>query len=270
MIISENSFRIDYLVDTHLLDLLEYHNIFTFRTGLNRRECSSYKCRFKTGNLISINKESLIEPFSTISNGSNFYSIGSFSSIASSLPIKLKVGRFTEIGQNVSVLGFRHPIEAVTTSSASFNFCRENIHTYLDFANHRDGTLVTPSPADIPQPNEKEIIIGNDVWIGSNVVLSGGIEVGDGAIIAANSIVTKSVLPYTIVGGNPAKMIRYRFSENIISELKSIKWWEYELSDLMKLDLRKPEKFIENFHNHKGEIRNNMLTPLDLVKALSS
>ena len=68
--------------------------------------------------------------------------------------------------------------------------------------------------------------IGNDVWIGHNVIILSGITIGDGAILAAGSIITKDVEPYTIVAGNPAKTIRKRFSENVIIELLDFKWWD--------------------------------------------
>ncbi len=68
--------------------------------------------------------------------------------------------------------------------------------------------------------------IGNDVWIGSKVLIIGGIEIGNGAIIAAGSVVTTTVLPYEIVGGVPAKKIRSRFTDEQISFLEEIKWWD--------------------------------------------
>lgn len=72
------------------------------------------------------------------------------------------------------------------------------------------------------------VIIGSDVWIGKSVTIMSGINIGDGSIIASNSVVTKDVEPYSIVGGNPAKHIRYRFNVEDINDLLSIKWWEWE------------------------------------------
>jgi acetyltransferase-like isoleucine patch superfamily enzyme len=76
-------------------------------------------------------------------------------------------------------------------------------------------------------------VIGSDVWIGCNSIILPGIEIGNGAIIAAGSIVTKSVPPYAIVGGNPAKIIRYRFEENIINELERIKWFDWDIERII-------------------------------------
>ena len=75
--------------------------------------------------------------------------------------------------------------------------------------------------------NKGDIVIGNDVWIGYEAIVMAGIHIGDGAIIASRAVVTKDVPPYTIVGGVPAKPIRKRFSDEVISQLLSIKWWEW-------------------------------------------
>ena len=76
-------------------------------------------------------------------------------------------------------------------------------------------------------PKLKKTIIGNDVWIGQRVVVKSGCRIGDGAVVGAGAVVTKDVPPYAIVGGVPAKVIRMRFSEDIIERLKEIKWWDY-------------------------------------------
>ena len=72
-----------------------------------------------------------------------------------------------------------------------------------------------------------DIAIGNDVWIGFEAVILSGVTIGDGSIIGTRSLVTKDVPPYTIVGGTPAKPIRLRFSEEIINQIQSLKWWDW-------------------------------------------
>lgn len=79
-----------------------------------------------------------------------------------------------------------------------------------------------------------KIIVGNDVWIGKNVTILGGVTIGDGAIIGACSVVTHDVDPYTIVAGNPAGMIRARFSFRHIQALLELKWWDWPLSRIIK------------------------------------
>lgn len=78
--------------------------------------------------------------------------------------------------------------------------------------------------------------IGNDVWIGDHVVVMGGVKIGDGAVIGSGAVVTKDVPPYAIVGGVPAKVIKYRFDEETIRELLDLKWWRYDAADFGALD----------------------------------
>ncbi|WP_070102507.1 CatB-related O-acetyltransferase [Faecalicatena contorta] len=89
--------------------------------------------------------------------------------------------------------------------------------------------------------NKGDIIIGNDVWIGYEAVILSGVTIGDGAIIGARAVVTRDVPPYTIVGGVPAKAIKKRFSEDTISSLLSLQWWDWS-----------QEKIAENIAAIKG------------------
>jgi len=77
--------------------------------------------------------------------------------------------------------------------------------------------------------------IGNDVWIGTNAIIMDGVTVHDGAVIGAGAVVTKDVPPYAVVGGVPAKVIRYRFSDEIIDEIRSLQWWDWPTGVLQKL-----------------------------------
>lgn len=83
-------------------------------------------------------------------------------------------------------------------------------------------------------PNKGDTLIGNDVWIGYEATIMPGIRVGDGAIIATKSVVTRDVEAYTIVGGNPAKEIRKRFDTSIIQELLLIRWWEWDIEKITR------------------------------------
>lgn len=84
---------------------------------------------------------------------------------------------------------------------------------------------------------DKFIVVGNDVWIGNEVIILRGVTIGDGAVIGAGTVVTKDVPPYAVVSGNPAKIIKYRFSDNIINELLTLKWWEYGPDILKGIDI---------------------------------
>lgn len=81
-------------------------------------------------------------------------------------------------------------------------------------------------------PTKGDTVIGNDVWIGHNATIMPGVTIGDGAIIATKAVVAKNVEPYTIVGGNPAKPIKKRFSEDTISKLLELKWWDWDIEKI--------------------------------------
>lgn len=87
---------------------------------------------------------------------------------------------------------------------------------------------------DKTYPTKGDTIIGNDVWIGHDATIMPGIHIGDGAIIAAKAVVTKNIEPYTIVGGNPAKPIKKRFSEDTISKLLQLEWWNWDIEKITK------------------------------------
>ena len=101
--------------------------------------------------------------------------------------------------------------------------------------------------------NKGDIVVGNDVWIGMDVHIMAGVKIGDGAVIAAGAVVTKDVPPYAIVGGNPARVLKYRFSQDIIDKLLKIKWWDwpvYKVYDNIDLiDSENVEEFVNKFYD---------------------
>jgi virginiamycin A acetyltransferase len=91
---------------------------------------------------------------------------------------------------------------------------------------------VTPEPQELPYKGDT--VIGNDVWLGYEAMIMPGVQIGDGAIVAAKSVVTSNVPPYTIVGGNPAKPIRQRFSDEVVRELLAIAWWNWDIEKITR------------------------------------
>lgn len=126
---------------------------------------------------------------------------------------RLIIGKFCSIGPGVTFImnGANHRMDGSTYPFNIFGNGWEKYTPTLDML-----------------PLKGDTVIGNDVWIGLDATIMPGVNVGDGAIIGAKSIVTKDVEPYTIVGGNPAKEIKKRFSESKIKELLKIKWWDLE------------------------------------------
>jgi acetyltransferase-like isoleucine patch superfamily enzyme len=143
-------------------------------------------------------------------------------------------GNYVSISDDVTIFlgnGFGH--DSTFVSTYPFGYIYQNVFT--DVKNNSKNT-------------NGSVNIGNDVWIGKNATLMSGIKIGDGAIIAANSHVISSVEPYSIVGGNPAKHIKFRFEKRQIEKLLEIKWWDWSVSKInryMSLILSKNiDKFI--------------------------
>jgi serine acetyltransferase len=103
-----------------------------------------------------------------------------------------------------------------------------------------------------------DIIIGNDVWIGAKSTIMSGVKIGDGAIVAAGALVTKDVEPYSMVGGNPAKHLKYRFDDEDIQGLLEIKWWDWNedkiKEEAMLLWSQDIKYFINKYKNDTGNI----------------
>ena len=90
------------------------------------------------------------------------------------------------------------------------------------------------APALEQLPLKGDTIVGNDVWIGQNVTVMPGVHIGDGAIIAANSVITKDVPAYCVVGGNPSKIIRKRFDDTLIDYMLKLKWWNWDSDKIFR------------------------------------
>jgi virginiamycin A acetyltransferase len=186
------------------------------KNNINFKKIIGYKIR-------ATNYPVIIEPNCYFGKSKHIWTMGAFSYSNSSLPIYCSVGRYCSISWNVSSLGLQHPIERFTTSSITYD---RNV-----FQLRKRPYFVSDIPGPAP------ITIENDVWIGENVKIKPGVTIANGAIIAANALVTKDVPPYAIVGGIPAKLIRYRFPEEIIQQLLALSWWEYSCLDFSKLDM---------------------------------
>ena len=153
--------------------------------------------------------------------------MGRCSYIGADSNLTAEIGRYTSIGDNVRTISAVHPTGTfVSTSPVFYSLLKQCGKTYVSRQKFKE--FVKLPDKSVP------VIIGNDVHVGTGVSFMGKIIVGDGAIVGANSVVTKNVEPYTIVAGNPARVIRKRFTDEQIDFLLNFKWWEKEEAWLEK------------------------------------
>ncbi|WP_298764371.1 CatB-related O-acetyltransferase [uncultured Polaribacter sp.] len=138
---------------------------------------------------------------------------------------QIKIGKYCQFGSDVALHASNHPINYLST------YINKNLF---------NGELKTLK-------EEKKIEIGNDVWIGHGVIIVGNVKIGNGAILAAGSVITKDVAPYSIIAGVPGKMIKKRFSDNIIKEVEELKWWDFSEKELVE----NKELFFKNLKDVK-------------------
>lgn len=143
----------------------------------------------------------------------------------------VEVGPFCSIASNVIIGGGEHPTDWVSTSPV--------------FYEGRDS--IKAKFSDFPRSSHERTIIKADVWIGRNALVKAGVHVGVGSVIAMGAVVTKDVPPYSIVGGVPAKVLKYRFAKDICLKLEKTKWWLLDDDKLAIIaqDIKEPAKFLK-------------------------
>ncbi len=184
--------------------------------------------------------------------------------------INCKFGKYNTIHTNVGIdkvlLGdFTYIADNTSVSKATIGkFCSIGPNCTIGLGKHPSHTFVSTHPIFFSDLNQAQIsfadkkyfeefeniTIGNDVWLGSDVIVLDGVNIADGVIVAAGSVVTKDIPPYAIVGGAPAKIIKYRFKKNEIEKLLEMKWWDMD------------EEYLKNnfkqFHDIKKFLNNEV------------
>lgn len=158
----------------------------------------------------------------------------------------LSIGRYCSIGQEVTIfLGAYHRHDWVSTYP--FSSHHQNIYQHF-------GAIESPGFPKSKGP----VFIGNDVWIGQSATIMSGITIGDGAVVAAGAHVVRDVIPYEIVGGNPAKHIGNRFSDETIQKLLEIRWWEFsdeKITEIVNQLSDKPNSdFLEDLRAYRKNL----------------
>lgn len=175
----------------------------------------------------SVVKHSTFEGGNAVSKFSKIYSsyVGFASYIASySKLFNCKIGKFCSIGQYTQIVFGEHPTSKfVSTYPAFYSVTPSTNISFVENNRFEEYSYID---------NEKKyfVEIGNDVWIGYGALILSGVHIGDGSIVAAGAVVVNDVPPYSIVGGVPAKVIKYRFDESDINFLQELKWWNRDLS----------------------------------------
>lgn len=150
---------------------------------------------------------------------------------------KLVIGKFCQIAAGVEFVmnGANHQMDAITT---------------FPFYTLEGWDMEPPEKAYLPLKGDT--VIGNDVWIGQNAVILPGVHIGDGAIIGANSVVGSDINPYTIVVGNPARLLRKRFDDEMIALLQQFQWWNKSIDEINEMI---PLLTCSNIEKVKSEIK---------------
>lgn len=192
----------------------------------------------KKARLSSI-KNSIVDKTSKVESGTLFVNsnMGKYSFCGYDCEIvNTIIGNYCSIGNNVKIGGGEHPLSWVSTSPV--------------FYEGRDS--VTKKFSNFKREPIKKTIIEHDVWIGQNVLIRQGVKIETGAVIGMGSIVTKDVKSYSIVAGNPAKTLRYRFDVKMIEGLLKTKWWDLDDNTLANFAslIQKPADFIKSFNKN--------------------
>lgn len=163
-------------------------------------------------------RDSKIHKKAAIGNGTQMVNstIGRYSYAYECKIICADIGSFCSIAPHAVIGGGAHPVDWVSTSPVFYN----------------RGNVLHANFSKCEFEEFKRTKIGNDVWIGENSLIKGGVSIGDGAIIGMGSVVTHDVPPYEIWAGNPAKCIKKRFAEDIIAKLLELQWWDWNESKL--------------------------------------
>jgi acetyltransferase-like isoleucine patch superfamily enzyme len=174
----------------------------------------------------------------------------------------IEIGRYCSIAPNVVLGGNEHAINWVSTASVF-----ENAEIF-DWHKNFEAKLLDAPHRGMPFPQAiNKITIGHDVWIGDGSFIRNGVNIGTGSVIGAHSVVVSDVPEYSVVVGNPGRIIRSRFTDDIIERMLKSQWWKYSYLDLYKIDFTNPAKALDELADLE-ELK--MIFPYNPMKILGS
>ena len=224
------------------LDWLEKNNI-SFSSNIS-------SSRLKIGDEINFKDGLSLEPYVGFHAGNNLCSMGYMSYSTSKVPLDITIGRYCSLSWGLDFPSYAHPHQSLSTSAFTFYRKMDLVLRVLKDKSHETNSAINWCHAPQKAPAE----IGSDVWIGQFASIMSGVRVGNGSIIAAHSVVTKDVEPYSVVGGNPARHIKYRFDLDLCAALQDSNWWQYDFFDFKDLTLSNPYIFLEEFNKRRLDL----------------
>lgn len=214
---------------------------------------------YREGQQIRIHKDAVTEPYTSHPHN-RVLQMGAFSYCRTpQIAHDFKLGRYCSVATGVQLSDLEHPLDRISTHPFT-------THPHMaELARREFGkdVMITGHQFSGPAPT-----IGNDVWIGQGALIKRGISVGDGAVIGARALVTKDVPPYAIVGGAPAKIIKYRVEdENLRQRLLEVRWWDYNYADFPEHDPKDIRGFLDRIET---DISSGTMLPFEptLVKVV--
>lgn len=167
------------------------------------------------------------------------FKVGAFSHLNGGFIQNVSIGRYCSLARDVQIGHGIHPADWMSVSSLQY------VDNYRGWAEYAARHGAPRHDNALPFSYASPTLIGNDVWIGNNVFIKDGVSIGDGAIVGAGSVVTKDVQPYMIVAGNPARIIRPRFAEQLIDAFMALRWWRYALPHMQDIPFNQPAMALE-------------------------
>lgn len=186
-----------------------------------------------------------------------FMPLGAYSYSRSHFGHVARIGRYCSIGAGVQVMGDAHPTGWVSSSPV--------------FYRRRRAAQWESAREDFPEFRAlgPPVEIGEDVWIGDEVLLAHGVRLGTGCIVAARSVVTRDVPPYAIVGGTPARVIRSRFPDALVERLLASRWWDWPVATWDAIDPRRVEALLDHAASLPGRVPPLPETRFTVAEALA-